>query len=117
MRFVTCSFALLVACSAGPSAAADTAADAPVACVQDVISMGSSASPGNPAYSVFECSYRGATAYYVPAQCCDQFSVLFDASCEVICAPDGGITGGGDGRCADFDSATCTLLWRDPRGI
>jgi hypothetical protein len=84
-------------------------------CAQDLITMSSAAPPGNPARSVYQCTYRGATAYYVPPQCCDQFSVLFDASCTTICAPDGGITGSGDGRCTDFDMATCTLLWEDPR--
>lgn len=121
MRLAIGSIALLVACSATPSGGSDAASDAaspdaPAACIADVIATASGGSPGNPAYSVYQCTYRGATAYYLPAQCCDQFSALVDSNCGVICAPDGGISGSGDGRCTDFDMTTCTLLWRDPRG-
>lgn len=55
--------------------------------------------------------------YYVPPQCCDQFSTLYDANGNVICAPDGGFFGTGDGRCPDFftDRTNEKLVWNDGR--
>jgi hypothetical protein len=73
---------------------------------------------GNPPQSVWRYAYKGQTVYYIPAQCCDQFSTLFDANGNVLCAPDGGITGGGDRRCPDFFTVRTneTLIWSDQRG-
>ncbi|MEA5389948.1 hypothetical protein VB738_01615 [Cyanobium gracile UHCC 0139] len=74
--------------------------------------------PGNPPQSVWRYRYRGQVVYYLPPQCCDQTSVLFDAEGRVMGAPDGGLTGRGDGRAADFfaQRRQGLLLWRDPRG-
>ncbi len=71
---------------------------------------------GNPPQSIWRYEYQGQIVYYVPPQCCDQFSTLFDASGEDICSPDGGLTGSGDGRCPDFFSERTseTLIWADP---
>jgi len=38
------------------------------------------------------------------AACCDIPSVLYDTAGTVVCAPDGGFIGRGDGRCPDFIS-------------
>lgn len=72
---------------------------------------------GNPPQSIWRYEYKGQIVYYVPPQCCDQFSVLYDAGGKVLCAPDGGFSGTGDGRCADFNSERKNekLVWRDPR--
>jgi hypothetical protein len=45
------------------------------------------------------------------------FSSLYDAKGNVICAPDGGIIGTGDGGCPDFISQRTgeKLIWEDPR--
>jgi len=54
---------------------------------------------------IWQYEYRGSEVYYVPLsriQCCDAFSELYDLQGELICMPDGGITGRGDGRCRDF---------------
>lgn len=74
--------------------------------------------PGNPPQSVWRYRYRGQVVYYLPPQCCDQYSKLFDAEGKVIGAPDGGLTGRGDGRAGDFHELRRegVLLWRDPRG-
>jgi len=71
----------------------------------------------NPPLSISRCEYRGEIVYYVPSQCCDQFSELFNEQGEHLCAPDGGITGDGDGTCADFyaEKKDCEVLWKDPR--
>ena len=73
--------------------------------------------PGNPPQSVWRYSYRGQTVYYLPPQCCDQYSKLLDAEGKVIGAPDGGLTGRGDGRAGDFHELRREglLLWRAPR--
>ena len=72
---------------------------------------------GNPPQSIWKYEYKGQTVFYVPPQCCDFFSSLFDANGKLICAPDGGLTGRGDGRCSDFLTARTkeTLVWKDER--
>ncbi len=47
-------------------------------------------------------SYQGESVYLILASCCDQFNNVYDSTCKRICAPDGGITGSGDGLCASF---------------
>jgi hypothetical protein len=85
--------------------------------VNDLIAHFSAQPVGNPPQSIYRCEYKNQTVYYVPAQCCDQFSALYDAEGKVICAPDGGFTGGGDGRCKDFgkESKNKVLIWKDSR--
>jgi hypothetical protein len=72
--------------------------------------------PGHPPQTVWRYRYRGEVVYYLPPQCCDQFSVLFDAKGRVIAAPDGGLSGRGDGRAADFfqQRRQGLLLWTHP---
>ena len=41
----------------------------------------------------------GRVYYYAGSECCDQLNALYDAEGEYVCAPDGGFTGRGDGRC------------------
>ena len=72
---------------------------------------------GNPPQSIWSYEYNGQVVYYVPPQCCDQFSSLYDATGNVLCAPDGGLTGKGDERCTDFFSTRINelLIWHDTR--
>ncbi len=72
---------------------------------------------GNPPFTVWWYSYKGKGAFYFPPQCCDQYGQLYDKEGKLLCAPDGGITGQGDGRCADFFKLRTggVLLWQDPR--
>ena len=55
--------------------------------------------------------------FYVPPACCDVPSELYDHDGNLICGPDGGIRGTGDGKCPDFfeKRREGTLIWRDPR--
>jgi hypothetical protein len=46
--------------------------------------------------------YKEDTVYLFVPPCCDRFSELYDQDGKLICHPDGGITGKGDGKCADF---------------
>lgn len=72
---------------------------------------------GNPPREIWQYRYNGAVVYFVPAQCCDQYSDLYDQVGTLLAHPDGGITGLGDGRCADFvrTATDPVLIWRDPR--
>jgi hypothetical protein len=72
---------------------------------------------GNPPQSIWRYEYKGQVVYYVPAQCCDQFSTLYDAKGKIICSPDGGFSGRGDGHCTDFFSTRANekLIWKDSR--
>jgi hypothetical protein len=85
--------------------------------VDKLISQYESEPVGNPPQSIWSYEYNGQVVYFVPAQCCDMFSSLFDASGNVICAPDGGLTGKGDGQCPDFSSQRTNeqLVWKDSR--
>ena len=85
--------------------------------VNELINEFQSKSVGNPPQSIWCYEYKGQTVYYVPPQCCDQFSKLYDANGNIICAPDGGFTGRGDGRCPDFfeERTNEKLIWEDPR--
>lgn len=58
--------------------------------------------------------YQGKTVYLVTPDCCDQYISLYDDNCNFLCAPSGGLTGKGDGKCPDFyDKATKgTLIWK-----
>ncbi len=71
----------------------------------------------NPPLSIWQYEYNGQVVYFVPAHCCDITSIVYDAQGTVLCAPDGGITGKGDGKCSDyFDTRTNEqLIWQDLR--
>jgi len=72
---------------------------------------------GNPPQSIWRYEYSGQTVYYIPPQCCDQFSQLFDAKGSLLCAPDGGLGGSGDGRCPEFfrERTKEEFIWQDQR--
>lgn len=72
---------------------------------------------GDPPQSIWQYEYNDEIVYYIPPQCCDQFAVLLSSDSTVICAPDGGITGTGDGRCSDFFQMCKDkkLIWQDNR--
>ena len=64
--------------------------------------------------SVSRYRYKGNVVYYVPPRfCCDLMSRLYDAEGRVLCHPNGGFAGGGDGKCADFfrERSEEELLW------
>ena len=71
----------------------------------------------NPLTHIYSYQYRGQTVYYISAPCCDQYSEVFDRKGRLLCNPDGGITGKGDGKCPDFEKNKFNekLVWIDPR--
>lgn len=70
-----------------------------------------------PPTSIYRYQYAGDTVYFRTARCCDIRSIVYDAEGAVLCEPDGGIDGGGDGRCPDFLSTRTEerLIFQDPR--
>lgn len=85
--------------------------------LQSKISKYESMPPSNPPRSVHQSTYEGKTVYYIPPICCDIQSELYDEAGKRLCSPDGGFTGGGDGRCKLFNvgEAKSSTLWRDSR--
>lgn len=68
----------------------------------------------NPPAEVWRWETGGVVYYYFTADCCDQLNFLYDENCQIVCAPDGGFTGAGDGNCPTFpDPVKKTLLWKD----
>lgn len=71
----------------------------------------------NPPGSIWQYEYKGQTVYYVTSYCCDFPSQLYDTNCNLICSPDGGYTGKGDGKCPEFfaERKNEKLIWKDDR--
>ena len=71
----------------------------------------------NPIIRITRYQYDGAPVYYESAPCCDQQSTLYTLEGKVLCHPEGGITGKGDGRCSNFSTRRTNeqLVWQDPR--
>jgi YHS domain-containing protein len=93
-----------------------TQTDVPV-CIQEKIDGISTGPIWNPPASITKYLYRGQTMYLMSSSCCDQFNNLYDENCNRICAPSGGFTGRGDGKCMDFQETAKFLgkVWKDTR--
>jgi hypothetical protein len=85
-------------------------------CIQRVIEAIKKEDVWNPPAKVFRYDYKGQEVYYIPARCCDIPSLVI-ANCDTICAPDGGFTGKGDGRCPEFvkEAKNPVVVWEDTR--
>jgi len=86
-------------------------------CVREMIDEISQQDVWNPPAKVYSYFYDGKKVYFVPARCCDIRSELYDENCNLLCAPDGGFSGSGDGNCADFFQTRTDerLVWEDKR--
>ena len=71
----------------------------------------------NPPAEINEYEFQGKKVYLISSNCCDQYNSLVDSDCQVICAPSGGITGKGDGKCNDFGNLAkrTRQIWKDDR--
>ncbi|MDQ3682959.1 MAG: hypothetical protein M3352_07795 [Bacteroidota bacterium] len=87
------------------------------ACLQKKINEIKKAPKWNPPASVNEYMYNGKTVYLFSSDCCDQYNMIYDSDCNYVCAPSGGITGKGDGKCEDFNPLAkhIRLVWKDER--
>jgi hypothetical protein len=92
------------------------ASNAP-SCIQKKIKEIQSENVRNPSGSIWQYEYNGQTVYYISSYCCDIQSQLFDSNCNLICSPDGGFLGKGDGKCPDFltNRKNEKLIWKDDR--
>ena len=71
----------------------------------------------NPPAYIARQEYAAGVYYYLPPRCCDIWSELYDAEGTLVCHPDGGITGGGDGQCPALGELIREeIVWRDARG-
>ncbi|MCJ8163790.1 hypothetical protein MKJ04_02985 [Pontibacter sp. E15-1] len=75
------------------------------------------AETANPPAKIYRYTYNGQEIYYLTGRCCDIPSKVYDMYGKILCEPDGGITGRGDGRCPDFAEKRTdeTLIWEDKR--
>lgn len=91
--------------------------DGATSCIREKIEKFKRDPLTNPAREVYSYQYKGKTVYYITSECCDQYNYVYDVNCNIICAPDGGFAGTGDGKCTDFyEIATNkTLIWKDTR--
>ena len=86
------------------------------ACVEKSIRTIKNEEVRNPPAEVWEWRADGKVYYYISSDCCDQFNYLYDDTCNVVCAPDGGFTGTGDGNCPGFEGVVeKELIWQDDR--
>ena len=71
----------------------------------------------NPPAFVGRYDYRGRSVYFVPQRCCDIMGVVYRLDGSVMCYPEGGFSGTGDGRCTDFfvERTNEEIVWRDAR--
>jgi hypothetical protein len=85
-------------------------------CIEDIIEAITKEPVTNPPTKVEQWIVDGKIFYYFTSDCCDQYNYLYDELCTKLCAPDGGITGEGDGNCPDFTGEIHkTLVWQDSR--
>ena len=73
----------------------------------------------NPPAKIIKYVLDKKAYFYVPPNCCDAYSDLYDADCNLVCHPDGGITGRGDMKCTELASQISKLkgevVWEDKR--
>jgi len=86
-------------------------------CVQAKIDSIKTLPRFNPPAEVSQYEYNGKQAFLFSSDCCDQYNILIDESCNYVCAPSGGFTGKGDMKCNDFTEKAklVKLVWKDER--
>ena len=63
--------------------------------------------------AIWQFEWNDKIVYYVLSQGCDNFNLLLDENGKVLCSPDGGFTGRGDGKCSNFinEKKNGKLIW------
>jgi len=86
-------------------------------CIRDKIEAMQQQPKFNPPATVYRYLYNEQYVFLFSSNCCDQYNYVYDKDCNVVCAPSGGFTGKGDGRCSNFDQMASdkTLVWQDTR--
>jgi hypothetical protein len=88
------------------------------ACLRQKLTEVEKNNPRTAPIKVDQYLYKNKTVYLFTADCCDNFNGLYDDSCRMICAPSGGITGKGDGKCPEFnkDAVFVKQVWAKKTG-
>ena len=86
-------------------------------CAEEIILKIKAEPVRNPPAEIWLHEIDNKRYYYVTPYCCDMFSDLYDDECTLVCHPDGGISGGGDGNCGELKQKLThgKLLWKDIR--
>jgi hypothetical protein len=86
-------------------------------CIKEKIEQIKKEQKWNPPAEINEYKFQGKRVYLITSNCCDQYNSLLDGDCNFICAPSGGITGKGDGKCSEFANTAkhIKLVWKDER--
>jgi hypothetical protein len=85
-------------------------------CIEKKIDEIKSETTWNPPAQIWKWETTENTYYYITSDCCDQWNYLYDEKCNVVCAPDGGINGMGDGNCPELSEPIVkSLIWSDDR--
>ncbi len=66
---------------------------------------------------IWRVRFKGKSFYYVVPECCDQVTTLYDQHGTFLCAPSGGLSGMGDGKCSGMSPipGKPVLVWDDKR--
>ena len=72
------------------------------ACIKRTIADAKKHSSADAPVEIEEYLYNGKRVFLFTAPCCDKYNTVYDMNCNPVCAPSGGITGKGDGKCPDF---------------
>ncbi len=111
-QFLCASFSVLgmLVCSSALAELKKEPAKDPAKGILEIIGFKSHQTP----QAIYRYSYKGKIVYLAEMPCCDQFNVLFSRDLLEICAPSGGFSGAGDGKCPDFVSKKRSekLIWK-----
>lgn len=113
MRRYALVFIVLLSCTCSKTSLETTIPN----CIEQKIKTLKKGAAWNPPAKIYSYTYQNQTVYFFPQRCCDIPSELYDENCTLLCLPDGGITGRGDGRCTDFFDLRKDekLVWEDLR--
>jgi hypothetical protein len=107
---------IVVTCFVAPARADD---DGEAATIGRLVAEILASPPDRHPRSISRHVLLGRTYFYVPAPCCDQYNRLYTAEGVYLCAPDGGVHGGGtrDRECPPLrlNRAAGSVVWQDPR--
>lgn len=119
MKILFVSVLFILSCSANKDATkiSDNFSDTIPKCIADLIDNFKKQETRNPPVKIYSYTYKSKTVYYIPPECCDFYSYLYNDSCELIGYPDGGFTGRGDGSAPDFISTRINekLIWQQKK--
>lgn len=88
-----------------------------LAWLDDLIVELEAAPVANPPAEIVRRVHDAGVYYYLLPRCCGVWSNLYSADGTLVCHPDGGITGNGDGLCSALGPLVSEeVVWQDPGG-